>query len=40
MKNDKHPERPQAFLQKPYGIAELQAALDRALGIYISGDKP
>ena len=33
VQSDKHPERPQVFLQKPYGIAELQAALDRALGI-------
>ena len=40
VKGDKHPERPQVFLQKPYGIVELQAALGRALGTGASGDKP
>jgi CheY-like chemotaxis protein len=28
----KHPAYPQAFLQKPYGLRELEAALTRALG--------
>jgi hypothetical protein len=26
-----HPERPQAFLSKPYRMADLKAALDAAL---------
>ena len=39
VKGDKHPQRPQVFLQKPYGIVELQAALGRALGTGVFRDK-
>ena len=40
VKDDDHPARPQAFLQKPYGIEELQAALEQALQPGRSGEEP